>query len=53
MPPEQNIATTQQSMVMPSHWKVDGKVWSNDVAQQSILRLDLATGKYEVIDDFD
>ena len=52
VPPELNDATTQQSMVMPSHWKVDGKVWTNDVNQQSIMRLDLATGTYELIDPF-
>ncbi len=32
---------TQQSMVMPRASKVDGKVWSNEVAKQSIMRLDL------------
>jgi virginiamycin B lyase len=42
----------QQSMVMPRAWKVDGKVWSNEVAKQSILRLDLKTGLYELIDPF-
>jgi virginiamycin B lyase len=50
--PELVDATTQQSMVMPGHWKVDDKVWTNNVAQQSVMRLDLATGKYELIDPF-
>jgi virginiamycin B lyase len=45
-----NNDATQQSMVMPRFSKVDGKVWSNDVAKQSIMRLDLATGQYELID---
>ncbi len=49
---ELNIDTTQQSMLTPSHWKVDGKVWTNDVHKQAVLRLDVATGKYEVIDPF-
>ena len=31
---------------------VDGKVWTNDVARQSIMRLDLKTGQYERIDPF-
>jgi virginiamycin B lyase len=44
--------TMQQSMVMPSHWQVDNKVWTNDVNHQSIMRLDLATGTYETIDPF-
>jgi virginiamycin B lyase len=43
---------TQQSMVMPRAFKVDGKVWTNDVAKQSIMRLDLKTGQYELIDPF-
>ncbi len=43
---------TQQSMVMPRSWQVDGKVWSNEVAKQSIMRLDLKTGQYELIDPF-
>jgi streptogramin lyase len=42
----------QQSMVMPWALSVDGKVWSNEVAKQSILRLDLKTGTYELIDPF-
>ena len=42
----------QQSMVMPGASKVDGKVWSNEVAKQSIMRLDLKTGQYELIDPF-
>jgi virginiamycin B lyase len=47
-----NNDATQQSMVMPRSSGVDGKVWTNDVAKQSIMRLDLATGQYELIDPF-
>jgi virginiamycin B lyase len=43
---------TQQSMVMPRASAVNGKVWSNDVAKQSIMRLDLKSGQYELIDPF-
>jgi streptogramin lyase len=50
--PELNIDTTQQSLLTPSHFQVDGKVWTNDVRKQAVLRLDLASGKYEVIDPF-
>ena len=39
-------------MVMPGSASVDGKVWTNDVARQSIMRLDLKTGSYERIDPF-
>ena len=42
----------QQSMVMPRAAAVDGKVWSNDVAKQQIMRLDLKSGQYELIDPF-
>jgi virginiamycin B lyase len=47
-----NIDTTQQSLLTPRHLNVDGKVWTNDVRQQAVLRLDVATGKYEFIDPF-
>lgn len=49
---ELNNDATQQSMVMPRAWHVDGKVWTNEVAKQSIMRLDLNTGTYELIDPF-
>jgi streptogramin lyase len=47
-----NIDTTQQSLLTPRHSNADGKVWTNDVHKQDILRLDIATGTYEVIDPF-
>jgi virginiamycin B lyase len=50
--PELNIDTTQESLLTPSHLNVDGKVWTNDVRKQAVLRLDVATGKYEFIDPF-
>jgi virginiamycin B lyase len=49
---ELNNDATQQSMVMPRSLHVDGKVWTNEVAKQSIMRLDLNTGTYELIDPF-
>jgi virginiamycin B lyase len=49
---ELNNDATQQSMVMPLASSVDGKVWSNEVAKQSIMRLDLKSGQYELIDPF-
>ncbi len=52
LPPELNIDTAQQSMVMPRQSQVDGKVWTNDVNTHSILRLDVTTGRYESIDPF-
>ena len=47
-----NDDAMQLSMVMPRSAGVDGKVWTNDVARQSIMRLDLASGKYQRIDPF-
>jgi len=52
LPPGMNNDAAQQSMVMPRGSRVDGKVWSNEVSKQSILRLDLASGKYEMFDVF-
>jgi streptogramin lyase len=52
LPPNLNVDTAQQSMVMPGQSQVDGKVWTNDVNTHAILRLDLATGAYEKIDPF-
>jgi virginiamycin B lyase len=53
LPPNLNVDTAQQSMVMPGQSQVDGKVWTNDVNTHAILRLDLATGAYEKIDPFE
>jgi virginiamycin B lyase len=50
--PELNIDTTQESLLAPFNWRLDGKVWTNDVRKQAVLRLDVATGKYELIDPF-
>jgi virginiamycin B lyase len=52
LPGEMDTDASQQSMVMPRESRVDGKVWSNEVSRQSILRLDLASGKYEMFDVF-
>jgi streptogramin lyase len=52
IPPAMNNDGTQQSMVMPRQSQVDGKVWTNEVSRQAILRLDLATGAYERIEPF-
>src|SRR5579863_5344567 len=50
--PALNNDATQESMVMPLRASVDGKVWTNLVDRQSILRLDLASGSFELIDPF-
>src|SRR5262249_4185482 len=43
---------TQQSMVMPGRAHVDGKVWTNEVSKQAIVRLDLASGRFERFEPF-
>ena len=52
LPREMDTDASQQSMVMPRQSHVDGKVWTNEVSKQAILRLDLASGGYELIDPF-
>jgi streptogramin lyase len=52
LPPALNDDAMQQSMAMPGSTNADGKVWTNDVARQSIMRLDVKTGAYERVDPF-
>jgi virginiamycin B lyase len=52
LPAALNDDAMQQSMVMPAAMNVDGKVWTNDVTRQSIMRLDVTTGAYERVDPF-
>lgn len=43
---------TQQSMVSPANSHVDGKVWTNNQDTHAIYRLDVATGQYENLGEF-
>ena len=43
---------TQQSMVNPVNSHVDGKVWTNNQDTHAIYRLDVATGQYENLGEF-
>jgi streptogramin lyase len=52
MPKDLNTDATQQSMVMPRHSHVDGKVWANDDGRRAVIRLDVASGGLELIDPF-
>ena len=38
---------TQESMVMPLHDNVDGKVWTNNQDDHTLRRLDVATGAWD------
>ena len=52
LPADLNNSEAQQSMVQPRQAHVDGKVWTTEIGRQVILRLDVASGKYEMIDPF-
>ena len=53
-PVQADMATdsSQQAMVAPSASNADGKVWTNEVGKQAIMRLDVATGRYELLNPF-
>lgn len=40
--------TTQDPMVAPEHWEVDGKVWMNAESIPGLYRVDIRTGKWQV-----
>ncbi|PYU24494.1 MAG: hypothetical protein DMG32_13945 [Acidobacteria bacterium] len=52
LPKELQRDHTQESMVMPIYSYVDGKVWTNNQDDHSILRLDVKTGAYENLGTF-
>ena len=49
LPPERNKDNSQLNMVT-NQQHVDGKVWLNDAGVSTLLRLDLASGKFEEFD---
>ena len=52
LPAELEGDAAQQTVVMPHQSHVDGKVWTNEGGRQSVLRLDVASGRFERIDPF-
>ena len=50
LPPERLKDDLQLNMVMRTQAHVDGKLWVNDAGSSTLLRLDLATGKFEEFD---
>ena len=50
LPRELDADYREITFVSPQHDYVDGKVWMNDSGTYSQLRLDLATGKFEVFE---
>ncbi|TMH40184.1 MAG: hypothetical protein E6H54_19685 [Betaproteobacteria bacterium] len=47
LPKNRQNEHTQQSMVGPQRWTVDGKLWINDAGIPGMHRLDMKSGKWE------
>jgi virginiamycin B lyase len=47
IPKDWQSNSTQESMVSPDHDDVDGYLWTNDQENHSLIRFDLATGKFD------
>lgn len=52
LPPELNGDHVQINQVSPDRHHVDGKVWFQDAGTYTILRLDIASGKFEVFEPY-
>jgi len=52
LPPELNGDHVQINQVSADHHKVDGKVWLQDAGTYTVMRLDPASGKFEVYEPF-
>ena len=52
LPPELNGDHVQINQVSPDRHHVDGKVWFQDAGTYTILRLDVASGKFEVFEPY-
>lgn len=52
VPDEWQADHTQQSMVTPTSSHVDGKVWTNNQDKHTVVRVDIASGKYEALGPF-
>ncbi len=52
LPPELNGDHVQINEVSPERQRVDGKVWLQDAGTYTLLRLDLASGKFEVFEPY-
>ena len=47
LPPELNGAHVQVNQVSPERSYIDGKVWLQDAGTYTVMRLDIASGKFE------
>jgi streptogramin lyase len=52
LPPEVNGDHVQVNQVSPDKHHVDGKVWLQDAGTYTVLRLDVATGKFDMFEPY-
>jgi virginiamycin B lyase len=52
LPPDMDADYREFTFVAANHSNVDGKVWINDSGTYTLLRLDIATGKFEEFEPF-
>lgn len=52
LPPDLNADYRELTFVAPAHSRVDGKVWITDSGTYTILRLDIASGRFDVFEPF-
>ena len=52
LPPELNGDHVQINQVSPDRHHIDGKVWLQDAGTYTVLRLDVATGTFEVFEPY-
>ena len=52
LPPELNGDHVQINQVSPDRHHIDGKVWLQDAGTYTVLRLDVASGKFEVFEPY-
>jgi streptogramin lyase len=52
LPPELNGPHVQVNQVSPERAYVDGKVWLQDAGTYTVLRLDVASGKFDVFEPY-
>ena len=53
LPPDLIKDDSQQAMVGPQNWTVDGKFWMQDPARRGIYRVDLKDGKTQLFSPFE
>jgi virginiamycin B lyase len=52
LPPELNGPHVQVNQVSPERSYIDGKVWLQDAGTYNVMRLDIATGKFDLFEPY-